>query len=76
MTECTQKSFEFPACKRRVIEANFEGGDITTDGGVLLLRQVDSMLGLSEAIAGELLSLIHISEPTRLRRKSRMPSYA
>ena len=54
MTECTQKSFEFPACKRRVIEANFEGGDITTDGGVLLLRQADSMLGLSEAIAGVL----------------------
>ncbi len=52
MTECTQESFEFPACKRRVVEANFEGGDITTDGGVLLLRQADRLLGLSEAIAG------------------------
>lgn len=54
MTECTQESFEFPACKRRVVEANFEGGDITTDGGVLLLRQADRRLGLSEAIAGVL----------------------
>lgn len=51
MTECTQKSFEFPACKRRVVEASFEGGDITSNGGVLLLRQADRVLGLSEAIA-------------------------
>ena len=33
--------------------------------------------GLSEySIAASSLSLIHISEPTRLRRKSRMPSSA
>jgi hypothetical protein len=54
VTECTQESFEFPVCKRRVVEANFKGGDITTDGGVLLLRQVDRLLGLSESIAGVL----------------------
>lgn len=54
MTECTQESFKFPACKRRVVEANFEGGDITSDGGVLLLRQADRVLGLSEAIAAVL----------------------
>lgn len=54
MTDCTQESFEFPACKRRVVEANFEGGDITSDGGVLLLRQADRVLGLSEAIAAVL----------------------
>lgn len=54
MTECTQESFEFPACKRRIVEANFEGGDITSDGGALLLRQADRVLGLSEAIAAVL----------------------
>jgi hypothetical protein len=37
-----------------VVEANFEGGDITSDGGVLLLRQADRVLGLSEAIAAVL----------------------
>jgi hypothetical protein len=37
--------------KRRRIEAKFEGGDITSDGGVLLLRQVDRLLGLSEAVS-------------------------
>lgn len=51
MTECTQESFDFPACKRRRVEASFSGGDITSDGGVLLLRQADRRLGLSEAVA-------------------------
>ena len=51
MTECTQKSFDFPVVKRRKVEANFEGGDITSDGGVLLLRQVDQRLGLTAAVA-------------------------
>jgi len=51
VTNCTQKSFQFPALKRRIVEANFKGGDITSNGGVLLLQQVDRRLGLSEAIA-------------------------
>lgn len=33
------------------MEANFRGGDITSDGGVLLLHKVDRHLGLSEAVA-------------------------
>ena len=36
----------------RRVEARFDGGDITSDGGVLLLQQVDQRLGLSRAIAG------------------------
>ena len=51
MTECTQESFTFPACKRRHVEARFAGGDITSDGGVLLLQQADRRLGLSQAVA-------------------------
>ncbi len=51
MTECTQESFAFPACKRRRIEAQFDGGNITSDGGVLLLRQADRHLGLSTTVA-------------------------
>jgi hypothetical protein len=54
VTNCTQQSFAFPACKRRAVEANFQGGDITSDGGVLLLRQVDQRLGLSAAVASAL----------------------
>ncbi len=51
MTKCTRQPFESPACKRRVVEANFQGGDISSDGGVLLLRQADRRLGLSAAVA-------------------------
>ena len=51
MTNCTQESFEFPVCKRRRAEVNFKGGDITSNGGVLLLQQADRRAGLTEAIA-------------------------
>jgi len=51
VTNCTQESFQFPAVNRRRVEANFQGGDITSDGGVLLLQQVDRRLGLTEAVA-------------------------
>ena len=51
MTDCTAKSIEFPACKRRKVEAQFSGGDVTSDGGVMLLRQADRRMKLSERIA-------------------------
>lgn len=35
----------------RVIEAAFDGGDIVSDGGVMLLRQVDLRLGLTQSAA-------------------------
>ncbi len=51
MTNCTQDWFEFPRVNGRMVAANFQGGEITSDGGVLLLRQADRLLGLSEAVA-------------------------
>jgi hypothetical protein len=36
---------------RRVIEAAFDGGDLVSDGGVVLLRQVDERIGLTRAAA-------------------------
>ncbi|MBY0578259.1 MAG: transposase, partial [Burkholderiales bacterium] len=41
----------FPGFSRRKIEVNFDGGDITGDAGLLLLRQVDNHLGLLSRIA-------------------------
>jgi hypothetical protein len=32
------------------VQAEFTGGDITSDGGVLLLRQIDRRLGLLKAV--------------------------
>ena len=50
MAECKQISFGFPTCKSRKVLADFNGGDVTSDGGVLLLRQVDKKLGLTRRL--------------------------
>ena len=54
MPKCTDATMELGRVGRRVIQANFEGGDISSDGGVLLLRQLDEHLGLSRAAAAVL----------------------
>ncbi len=51
MTYCTSEQIEFPACRRRRVEARFDGGDVTSNGGALLLRQADRVLGLTAAVA-------------------------
>ena len=51
MTECTQDLFPFPACKRRKINTRFDGGAVSSDGGSLLLRQADRLLGLTSKAA-------------------------
>ena len=51
MTVCTTKVIEFSSCKRRKVQAQFCGGEITSDGGVMLLREVDRRLRLTERIA-------------------------
>ena len=54
MTECYQTAIRFPAVARRKIEADFSGGDITGNGGIPLLAQVDRRLGLTRAVARRL----------------------
>jgi len=51
MPKCTADRIEFGRLGRRVIEASFDGGDISSDGGLLLLRQVDERIGLTRAVA-------------------------
>ena len=46
MSECNRSGLEFAACFSRQIVARFDGGTITTDGGGLLLREVDRRLNL------------------------------
>jgi hypothetical protein len=42
---------EFGRLGRRVVEGRFDGGSMTSDGGVMLLGEVDRKLGLLEAAA-------------------------
>ena len=51
MTECIQSTFEFAAHFSRQVVARFDGGTITTDGGGLLLREVDQRLNLLPRLA-------------------------
>ena len=51
MTKCSQDQLGFPRCKGRKVEADFSGGNVTSDAGVLLLRQADRRLGLTSAVA-------------------------
>jgi Transposase DDE domain group 1 len=51
VTVCTTKTIEFSSCKRRKVQAQFCGGEITSDGGVMLLREADRRLKLTERIA-------------------------
>jgi len=51
MPKCTKGKIDFGRFGRRLIEADFSGGDLSSDGGLLLLRQVDRHLGLSRAAA-------------------------
>ena len=51
VTDCNHDSIDFPSCKRRKVEADFSGGDVSSDGGGLLLRQVDQRLGLLHEVA-------------------------
>jgi hypothetical protein len=46
-TECTPTLFAFEAVERKAVVASFDGGMITSNGGALLLGQVDRGLGLS-----------------------------
>ena len=50
MTNCTQERFEFPSLKGRKIVSEFTGGDVTSDGGALLLRAIDQRLQLTEQL--------------------------
>lgn len=50
MPNGTQKDFDFPSFDRRKIEANFAGGEVSSDGGLMLLREADRRLGLLEAL--------------------------
>ena len=50
-TDCNPKQLEFHALGRREVVGRFDGGRITSDGGGLLLREVDQRIGLMARVA-------------------------
>ncbi len=54
MTECTTGQLIFSFFQKRQLTVDFEGGEITSDAGLLLIRQADNSLHLTEGIAGRI----------------------
>jgi hypothetical protein len=54
VTDCNSLPIEFPGFGGRKIQADFSDGQVSSDGGVLLIRQVDRWIGLTKRL-GELL---------------------
>jgi hypothetical protein len=52
MTECNQETFAFTAHFSRRVESGFTAGQVSSDGGALLLREVDRKIKLLGRLAG------------------------
>jgi hypothetical protein len=50
-TDCNPQQLEFQGMTRRKVVASFDGGTLSSDGGVLLLAEVDRKRGLLEQFA-------------------------
>ena len=51
MPNRTTEQLDFGRLGRRHLQVNFEGGDLSSDGGLMLLRQIDARTGLSRQAA-------------------------
>src|SRR5262245_1964400 len=51
MTDDTIPPFSFPAVARKKITADFDGGRLTSDGGVMLLAMAERRLGIAKRLA-------------------------
>src|ERR1044071_4975868 len=51
-TDCRKQPLLFQDLGSRKVVADFSGGTLSSDGGVLLLQQVDRCLGLTVQLAG------------------------
>jgi Transposase DDE domain group 1 len=52
MPNDTPLPFDLPAVERKKLTVDFEGGNQSSDGGLLLLRQAERRLGVCRRLAG------------------------
>jgi hypothetical protein len=50
-TECSAETYQFGQLDRRQVVADFSGGTITSDGGLILVAQIDQHYRISERVA-------------------------
>jgi Transposase DDE domain group 1 len=51
MTDATPLPFDLPSVRRKKLTIDFEGGNQSSDGGLLLLRQAERKLGVCRRLA-------------------------
>lgn len=54
MRRKSPKRIRFTSFKRRQIEGSFDGGEVSSDGGLVLIRKADRRLGLLSRVARRL----------------------
>ena len=59
MTECSETQLEFHGLGKRAVVARFDGGHISSDGGALLLREVEQRTGILARIAEQFTDYRH-----------------
>jgi len=61
MEEDIQLKLDFPGFCGKLVQADFTGGSVTSDGGILFLRELDKGLGVIDRFASCLLDTRHQS---------------
>ena len=51
MTNSNTDTIRFTSCKKRKVEAEFGGGEISSDAGAMLLGEADKRIGLCDRVA-------------------------
>ncbi|MGH8309452.1 MAG: IS1380 family transposase [Steroidobacteraceae bacterium] len=68
MTECNQRAFRFESQGRREIVAQFDGGTISSDGGAVLLAEVERRTRIVERFAN---CFVDRRDPSRIEHSVR-----
>ena len=66
MTNCNVPSCNFQGPKSRKVEFNFEGGDISSDGGLLFIKELKRKLGLTH-YAGKLADSFDVRQSGKVK---------
>ena len=66
MTDATELRFDLPAVARKKLTVDFDGGNQSSDAGVLLLRAAESRIGV---VAAMVAALPDRRDPTRVRHR-------